>query len=67
VGDLSGKVGAINVVDGAASSSHQGDPLPAINANFIDGTSVNTEAEFASIVFHNPDGSRFLCGKLTKV
>jgi hypothetical protein len=66
VGDLSGKMGALSVVDGKVREKFSNDPLPALNYQFVSDTTINEADRFASIVFH--DGSpRVLCGQLKLV
>jgi hypothetical protein len=70
VGDLSGKYGPIQIINSRlrrANTSVRKDPLPALNYHYESSmSSGNTAAVFASVVFHKPDGSRVLCGKLVR-
>ena len=69
VGDLSGKYGALTVLDGKAADSPPGDPVAALDYQYVDRNSDSDDPEiFASVVFHNAvaGAPRVLCGRLVR-
>jgi hypothetical protein len=64
-GDLSGKYGSIALVSGAGSKVFVGDNFQAKAQDFVEDNVLRDPKLFSSIVFHQPDGKRVLCCKLS--
>ena len=64
-GDLSGKYGSIELVNGVGSKVFMGDNFQAMPQDFVEDNAARDPKLFSSIVFHEPSGKRVLCCKLS--